>query len=50
MRNQDDLLAMIAELSRKVESLEFQKVNEVTSVPKVISGKVLIDLPEGFAY
>ena len=37
MKENDDLQAKIATLTRKLEAIEMQKVNEVTTVPKVPS-------------
>ena len=37
MKENDDLQAKIATLTRKLEATEMQKVNEVTTVPKVPS-------------
>ena len=37
MKENDDLQAQIATLTRKLEAIEMQKVNEVTTVPKVRS-------------
>lgn len=35
MRDQDDLHAKIAQLSRKVEAIEMKKVNKVSTIPQV---------------
>ena len=37
LRENDDLQAKIANLTRKLEAIELKKVNEVTSVPQVLS-------------
>ena len=37
LRENDDLQAKIANLTRKLEAIELKKVNEVTSVPQVPS-------------
>ena len=37
MKENDDLQAKIATLTRKLKAIEMQKVNEVTTVPKVPS-------------
>ena len=37
VRENDDLQAKIANLTRKLEAIELKKVNEVTVVPKVPS-------------
>ena len=37
LRENDDLQAKIANLTRKLEAIELKKVNEVTVVPKVLS-------------
>ena len=36
LRENDDLQAKIANLTRKLEAIELKKVNEVTSVPQVL--------------
>ena len=36
MKDNDDLQAKIATSTRKLEAIEMKKVNEVTTVPKVL--------------